>query len=68
MAYLQPRDDADELIKLNLSSGIATRLKVFDGLSRRQLFLSKNRKAVALFANDGHQVIIYDLFAGDFGS
>lgn len=64
IAYLQPRDDVDELIKLDLNSGIATSLQVFDNLSRRQLFLSKDRKAVALFANEGRQIIIYNLAAG----
>ncbi|MGI6435779.1 MAG: peptidoglycan-binding protein [Syntrophomonadaceae bacterium] len=63
IAYLKPRDDEDELVKLDLNSGITTSLQVFDKLSRRQLFLSKDRKAVALFANEGRQIIIYDLAA-----
>jgi len=65
IAYLQPTDDTDELIKLNLGNGIATSLKVFENLSRRELFLSKDRKTVALLANDGRQIIIYNLTTGN---
>lgn len=65
IAYLQPTDDADELIKLNLSTGITTNLKVFENLSKRELFLSKDRKTVALLANDGRQIIIYNLATGN---
>ncbi|MDD2586182.1 MAG: peptidoglycan-binding protein [Syntrophomonadaceae bacterium] len=64
VAFLQQKNDADELIKLDLNSGAATSLQVFDNLSERQLFLSKDRKSVALFANGGKQIIIYDLTTG----
>ena len=36
----------------------------FENLSRRELFLSKDRKTVALLANDGRQIIIYNLATG----
>lgn len=61
IVFLQQKDDADELIKLDLNSGISTSLEVFDNLSERRIFLSKDRKSAALFANGGRQIITYNL-------
>ena len=64
IAFLQPTNKLDELIKLNPGSGTTTRLKGFENLSKRELFLSKDRKEVALLVNDGRQIIIYNLVNG----
>lgn len=64
IAFLQSTDNRDDLIKLNPDTGTATRLERFANLSRRELFLSKDRKAVALLADDGRRIIIYDLAKG----
>lgn len=64
IAFLQPTDSSDDLIKLSLASGSATRLARFANLSRRELFLRRDRKAVALLADDGHRIIIHDLTEG----
>lgn len=62
--FLQQKGEADELIKLNLNSGTSTTLRVFDNLSERKIFLSKDKKSAALFANGGRQIIIYDVNTG----
>ena len=61
---LQPANSTDNLIKLDPASAASTRLASFTDLSRRELFLRRDRKAVALLANDGRQIIIHDLGTG----
>lgn len=59
--YLQQNDENEALIELDLASGESRRLQQLKNLSAVLLFLSKDRKAVALFQNVGQEINIYNL-------
>lgn len=62
--FLEQIGSTDELKQINLASGQITNLLTFGDLSLRRIFLSKDRKSIALLANEGREIIIYNLAAG----
>ncbi|MEA1961482.1 MAG: peptidoglycan-binding protein [Bacillota bacterium] len=54
-------ENTDELKKLNLDSGSEETLLHLVGISTRSIFLSKDRQSLALFRDNGNQILIYEL-------
>lgn len=59
--YLQQNAGNEDLMELDLVSGESRRLQKLQNLSALLLFLSKDRKDIAMFQNMGQEIKIYNL-------